>query len=270
MLRFYPERFLQCMNRLETIYRTIPDDNVTMEYDEINLFRDRTNLLGNLGLISEICDEAKLSSIKGQTRRIMNTVSHSLPIRHCDLRRTLVALQERIYDALEELVCLQVPSGKADYYNEAKLFGDEVALKFSSANYDIEEAGKSFAVGRYTATVFHLMRVVEVGVRAFAKGLNVWTTVSTAQPSWGEVLRLTNQEIQRLNKSGDPDWISEKQSFFENIQSDLSAVKNSWRNTTMHVQKQYDEERAEDIYNSVKGFTRHIAKHLDEDGNFSA
>jgi len=258
------------MNRLEIIYRTIPDDNVVMDYDEINQFREGTKLLSALALISEICDEAKLSGITSQTRRVMNTVSHFSPIRHCDLRRTLVALQERIYDALEELVCLQIPSGKADYYTEAKLFGDEVEVKLSTANYDIEEAGKSFAVGRYTATVFHLMRVIEVGVRAFAKGLGVWATVSTAQPSWGEVLRLTNQEIQRLNKSGDPGWTSEKQSFFENIQSDLSAVKNSWRNTTMHIQNQYDEERAEDIYNSVKGFMRHIAKNLDEDGNFRA
>jgi kynurenine formamidase len=34
---------------------------------------------------------------------------------------------------------------------------------------DIQEASKSFAVGRFTACVFHLMRVMELGVQALGK-----------------------------------------------------------------------------------------------------
>jgi hypothetical protein len=37
----------------------------------------------------------------------------------------------------------------------------------------------------------------------------------------------------------------------------------------MHADKVYDSERAEDIYNSVRGFMRHLAEHLDEAGNFT-
>jgi hypothetical protein len=39
--------------------------------------------------------------------------------------------------------------------------GEQVEIKFMSAIQDIEEAGKCLAMGRGTATVFHLMRVVE-------------------------------------------------------------------------------------------------------------
>jgi len=37
----------------------------------------------------------------------------------------------------------------------------------------------------------------------------------------------------------------------------------------MHVDKKYTEEEAEDIFSSVKGLMRHLAKHLDETGTFT-
>jgi hypothetical protein len=268
MLRFYPHKFIGLMHGLERLSNAIPDDDMVVSVDERSLYVEKLKLLSHLALVHDICDEAKLPGIKGQTRRIMNSFTVGVtPVRHSDLRRTLTALQERIYDSLEELMCLQIPSQKADYYNKSDLFGDDVTFHFRSANYDIEEAGKCFAVGRYTACVFHLMRVMEIGTKGFAQALGVLGKIKTAQSSWGQILSLTNEEIKIRNKGSDPSWVSQK-SFFENVQSDLSVVKNAWRNPTMHVENQYDEERAEDIFNSVKGFMRHLAKHLDENGNY--
>ncbi len=44
----------------------------------------------------------------------------------------------------------------------------------------------------------------------------------------------------------------------------LRAVKIAWRNPTMHVENVYDEEKALDVLNSVKGFMRHLATRLSE------
>ncbi|MFZ1980558.1 MAG: hypothetical protein WAU61_04570, partial [Smithella sp.] len=49
------------------------------------------------------------------------------------------------------------------------LFGDFVNAKFPSASFDIIEAGNCFATARYTACVFHLMRVLEIGLSTLAK-----------------------------------------------------------------------------------------------------
>jgi hypothetical protein len=76
-------------------------------------------------------------------------------------------------------------------------------------------------------------------------------------------------EIGNRNKAADPAWTGQQKAFFENIHADLSSVKNAWRNPSMHADKVYDSERAEDIYNSVRGFMRHLAEHLDEAGNFT-
>jgi len=51
-----------------------------------------------------------------------------------------------------------VPSLRVPYYESPNLFGDDVNKNFASTEYDIKEAGKCFALGRWTASVFHLMR----------------------------------------------------------------------------------------------------------------
>ena len=61
----------------------------------------------------------------------------------------------------------------AAFQRSLTLFGTEVAARFPRAIVDIEEAGKCFALGRFTACVFHLMRVVEAGLAAISRSLNI-------------------------------------------------------------------------------------------------
>ena len=50
------------------------------------------------------------------------------------------------------------------YEQDEPLFGAVVQSKFPAASFEIDEAGKCIALGRYTASVFHLMRVLEIGI----------------------------------------------------------------------------------------------------------
>jgi hypothetical protein len=95
-------------------------------------------------------------------------------------------------------------------------------------------------------------------------------TYKTPQPSWGEVLRLTGGEIRDRNDKTKPNaWKSnEEKQFCEDIQPFLVAVKNAWRNTSMHADKMYTEQLAEEIYNAVKAIMRNLAEQLNENGKF--
>lgn len=42
----------------------------------------------------------------------------------------------------------------------------------------------------------------------------------------------------------------------------LRAVKDAWRNPTMHVDFDYDREKALDVWNSVRGFLRRLSNRL--------
>lgn len=268
MLRFHAEKFLQISQRVEALWRAFPDDDAYLTDDERLICLNKLNFANNLKYILSVCDESKLIGVKGQVDRVMHMFTIG-PIRHRDIRKALVALQERIYDALAESFFMQIPPDKASYFNTPNLFGDSVTNNFPTAIYDIEEAGKCLASGRNTACVMHLMRVVEVALRAYGTGLNIMAKIKAAQSNWGTILRTVWDEVQRLNSSGDPTWTPEKRAFFEESHAHFHSIRVAWRNPSMHVEKKYDAERAEDIFSTVKSLMRHMAEHLNESGQFS-
>jgi hypothetical protein len=143
------------------------------------------------------------------------------------------------------------------YYEQSKLFGDEVFKNLPSANDDIEEAGTCLALERATASVMHLMRVLEAGLAVLAKTLGV-----TKQNDWGRYLRQIDDELAaRIKASGarSPD-----EQFYAEVATTIDHMRRAWRNPTMHPEKTYSPERAEEILQSVRLFMRHLATKLHE------
>jgi hypothetical protein len=149
---------------------------------------------------------------------------------------------------------LYIPEDHADFYNNLRLFGDQVATKFPSAGYDIEEAGKSFALDRYTACVMHLMRSLEVALDAVGIAVGLSNAVIEANNSWESLLRKINDQI-KANDDKAPamnwllrrDWLAKRQ-FIIDVRAHLFSVKNAWRNPSMHLEKKYTEREAERIF----------------------
>jgi len=183
----------------------------------------------------------------------------------------ITALEESVVNEISTRVFLTVPFGKAEYLEKQNLFGDVVFDKFPSAIFDIEEAGKCFAIARYTACVMHLQRVMEIGLKSFGKCLGIMNLITTPQPSWNIVLDKTRKEIRERNDNNISAkiWASNKEKeFCEDVQPFLEAVKIAWRNPSMHVDIIYSEEIAEDIYIAIRRFMKQLAEHLNEKGKF--
>jgi hypothetical protein len=138
------------------------------------------------------------------------------------------------------------------------LFGDAVADAFPSANYEISEAGWCLALTRGSASVFHLMRALEIGLAAFGSVFGV----SLAHTNWDPALREIESKIREMHK--DPTWkvlpdCKEKQESYAQAASHFGILKDAWRNYTMHVRGVYTEDGAEQIFMSVKGFMQKLA-----------
>jgi hypothetical protein len=152
------------------------------------------------------------------------------------------------------------------YRKGSDLFGPEVAAKFSTNGaFEIDEAGKCLAVGRSTASVFHLMRAMEVAVKGASTCLGIPDPVKGADRNWGVMLRKFKEELERRNKSNLWPQPSDRQ-FFDEVYVSLDAVRNVWRNATMHVESKYTPEEAEHILASVRGFMKKLASRCDEQG----
>ena len=136
---------------------------------------------------------------------------------------------------------------------------EPVIERFPACIYDIEEAGNCFATGCFTATVFHLMRVCELGLTSLANAVNVDPGIS----SWEKLLRKI-REVLDAGSSSHPEGWKENEAFYSEAVSLMYNVKNAWRNSVAHGQKVYDEHRARRIFNAVEGLMAHLSSRLGE------
>lgn len=86
--------------------------------------------------------------------------------------------------------------------------------------------------------------------------------------NWGAVLKTIKDEFDRRNAATAPAWAdATDRQFFEEVYVSLDAIRNPWRNATMHVENKYTEDEAEHILAAVKGFMKKLASRCDEAGN---
>jgi hypothetical protein len=219
---------------------------------EVNLWRGlRDDVLMPLGLASSV----------DQTDYILRLFdSGTLNYRH--FQEMQAQLFDRIQDDLRRGEFFMIPAHKRDYYTHAATqFGDNVNKKFPGAQNDIESASKCFAFGRYTAVVFHLMRAMELGLRALGNSLNDTRLDPKRNPTWDTILRRCDDELKLPLQDRSVEWKTKPQ-FYCDATANLRAVKDAWRNPTMHVEREYDEDQALDVLSATRGFMRHLATEL--------
>ena len=155
------------------------------------------------------------------------------------------------------------PSRETHFSKSIEMFGGEVEYKYTSAFYEIDEAGRCFALGRYTATVFHLMRIMEIGIYATSRCLGVPDPIKPGGRNWGAILKVMNEAI--TAKKGT--WANAADAeFFGGVVLSLDRVRNVWRNSTMHVENKYTEDEAHEVFEAVRAFMKKLASRCDETG----
>jgi hypothetical protein len=167
-------------------------------------------------------------------------------------------LERLIQWEIGERLFLYIPPKRAEKYHQPDLFGAEVRNAFPSAGFDIEESGNCFAAGRFTASVMHLGRVVEVALRTLAEselGL-------PHRHDWGKSLSDIEKELEKRYKAAGARTPDEM--FYAESAAQIGHIKTAWRNPTMHVDRIYTEEIAEAIMGAIKSFMRHLADRIHE------
>jgi hypothetical protein len=186
-----------------------------------------------------------------------------------ELHSKMSQFTHRMRDEYTTRVFLAVPYGMAKFYSDPKTyFGDKAWSQFpAQGQFEMEEACRCFALARSTAAAFHLMRLMEVAIGAVRKCLGLPDPIKPAQRNWGVILKAIKDEIDARNAKGGPGWAKTlDRSFFDEAYLLLTAVKDTWRNSTMHVENKYNEEEVENILGTVRAFVRKLATRMDEDG----
>jgi hypothetical protein len=225
-------------------------------------------------VLRTICAQVDLDSAVSQIDRISEDLRARPNMLRSQFRTLIEDLRNRIYDQLGARQFLYVPFALTSYWENPTLFGDDVFNKIPSATNDIFEAGSCFAVGRAGGTVYHCMGIMQAALFAIAEHLatlnpNLKITINLDVDDWGSVVKKIQTAIDALEQSalakqraGDatayPQWKSIEPGYNEMI-SDLNAVKKAWRHTHAHFRQTFDEEHARKILEKVGDFIKHAA-----------
>lgn len=169
--------------------------------------------------------------------------------------RDLVTTLER---ELSSRIIMFLPERMVGYYDGSKcLFPGAVLDKFGSLQYDMNQAGKCFAFGQHTACVFHLMRVLEIVLRKFAQKLRISPQVFERK-EWGVILNQINNKLKC--EPNDSARIRKRKDRQKVTSGFLNGVRMAWRNDTIHVRADYDEDGASKVIAAVRLFVEDFAK----------
>lgn len=210
---------------------------------------------------------AKLSIFSAN--RIINKLEQNpCPMTVGDAVQALRDIESRFADHLQDVKIFALSDQESIFLHPADnlIEIDGFSLKFPSSSFEIEEAAKCLAYGRYTATVFHAMRMLELGIRAISKYLSIPDPTRPSEKNWGIILKLINDRIDELwPKSGRlPNSQGAK---LEALCVTLDAIRNPWRNSTMHVETIYAPHEAIHILRCSAFFMSTLFKICDEQGN---
>lgn len=254
MLRFYADRFHRAVNMIAA-FRAIVTDlppgrpfTPTLRQKWLNQLEPLSILLGEMNLlVSKKNVDYLIDSVKAN-KGVDREFRHLLG---CNFRV--------MNDELSLAMLFSVRPENSKYYDPPEpLFGTDFESKFASAGaFEIDEAGKCLALGRSTAAVFHLMRVMEIGIRTVATALGVPDPVKGSDRNWYEMLKKIKAAID--NKNSGRSWaIPTDKALFESAYASLDAIRVAWRNATMHIDSKYLPEEAEHIFVAVRGFMKQI------------
>lgn len=179
-----------------------------------------------------------------------------------------VALRVSLMSELESTMFLHVEQSVARYYREPRRDWQEVIARFPETVSDIEECSKCYALGRYAASVFHSMQVLEHGLVALGKFMKISEPKSGFTAVANALQRIKDAKYQNLN-----DFEKKHFAFFEQMHGSVHAIKDAWRNKVSHAQGKlilmtadFSPAVAIEIYMATRAFMRRLATDLPKRG----
>jgi len=138
-------------------------------------------------------------------------------------------LSRRVSDELSCEYFLQLNTAEANRYDNWRNGWEGIIARFGGTSRDVEEMNKCFALGRYTAAMFHALQVAEWG----AIELGTFLCVSDPKKGWGA----TERKLRELLKNGHEASLPPgcKFEFLEQMHREIDSMVLAWRHKVDHA-----------------------------------
>ena len=235
-------------------------ENYTNQLDRLS-DEDRKAMEDNLDKMAHDCAALGLSAAPKSvfvTRQALTSCNHSQLVAHLHMIKNVIAID------LKELVFFRLTGEEATFYEVGEPLGPDAAKAFPEAIIDATEAGYCYALGRYTAAVYHAMMVLEHALKAMARHVGA----INKDDQWKNVIdeievsieRIQNNGIQGKNKAVKNEVLQK----LSEAAKEFSYFKDGWRNYVTHGKARYDGPQAFSILSHVRAFAIKLAPQLSE------
>jgi hypothetical protein len=164
--------------------------------------------------------------------------------------------QSRMFDELNKQVYEQVRPGVVPLRVDPLRGWGPVIEKFPDVESDVREASLCLVYDRFTASVFHQMRVMDFGLNR----LRQMVRVPLNRPGWEGVIEAIDTKLKPKHGQRKSGAMRKRLRFLGEAVLQLRAVKEI-RNTTMHDwSKSYTPEQSAALYSSVHTFMLKMAE----------
>lgn len=168
-------------------------------------------------------------------------------------------LSTHLQRVLSDNIFLHVSTGDVDAYDALNSASESWKEAFPIAWSEFGDGLQCYVCGSPTASVFHAMRALDVGLTAFAVTLNV---KPSDRDQWQKIIDRIESAIGEIDgPAWGQDW-KRKRELYSGASVHFRYVKDAWRNRVMHGSKQYSSKEAHDILKHVSDFIAQLHREM--------
>jgi hypothetical protein len=204
-----------------------------------------------------------------RAEHLVRDLKNGTPFSAETLVRELSGLRTSFHVALQTAKFAYVPTPDDQYFENEKLFGEEVFVNFKEARQDVKESGNCLASGLHTACVFHLMRISEFGLRRIAARLRV-KLFDKGKPqqveyaTWNKVIEGVQSKIKEARQLSAGTKKEARLIRLSEAGDHCTFMKDIFRNNLSHTRKPYIRDEALAAFRRVNDFMNFLVDGLNE------
>lgn len=165
------------------------------------------------------------------------------------------ALRDTIQTECEQHLCYLYPKDDSYTLSRWKENWQDVICKFPETEKDIFCAVDLNCLDHATSSVYHCMRVLEVGLRLMCNHLGI----AYSGRNWYNIINDIESKIASLRQSLPKVLREETLNYYSTVAKEFSYFKDGWRNYASHARCQYDKHQAASVLQHVRSFMSYLA-----------
>lgn len=247
VLKVKAKDFVEACSILSLMYGHIRYLSVT--YPDQRLADQPPFLADSAEQLHGISNKMGLKVVADRSEELHQYLIQNNPIDITLADRMIRQLQEKTIDELGGEFWLKVGEQHSKIYRGQKAFLSKQVLKeLPEIKNEAKQAGKCFALEQYTASAFHLMRIMDFLVQRFANIFGIQPDPD--RDTWGTILNQTRQEIEKWGKDKKhPNRPYRRK--YNDCYKRIDSLRPD-RNDLMHNRQNHNEESVRDLKGAVE------------------